>query len=95
MWRLQRAGVAAMPSMSAQDLSRDPHLRERQAFPELSDPRHGRRRVVGPPWRFSHTPAGIHKWSPALGEDNESVLSELLGLSPADLSDLKAEGTVS
>lgn len=95
MWRLQRAGVAATPSMSAEDLLRDPHLRERQAFPELVDPRRGRRQVAGPPWRFSATPAAVRKWSPDLGEDNHDVLSGLLGLTRAEIEALAAEGVVS
>lgn len=94
MWRLQRAGVAATPSMSAEDLLRDPHLRERQAFPELVDLRHGRRQVIGPPWRFSSTPAAVRKWSPDLGEDNRYVLSDLLGLTRAEIEALAAEGVV-
>ncbi len=95
MWRLQRAGVAATPSMSAADLLRDPHLRERRAFPELVDERRGKRQVVGPPWRFSQTPASIARWSPDLGEDNEHVLSEILGLSRREIEALVAIGAVS
>ena len=95
MWRLQRAGVAATPSMSAEDLLQDLHLRERQAFPELVDPRRGRRQVVGPPWRLSATPATVRKWSPDLGEDNRYVLSDLLGLTEAETEALTAEGVVS
>lgn len=95
LWRLQRAGVAATPSMSAEDLLRDPHLRERGAFPTVTDARRGSRPVVGPPWRFSATPAAIARWSPDLGEHNEYVLSELLGLDRSEIDRLVAEGVVS
>jgi crotonobetainyl-CoA:carnitine CoA-transferase CaiB-like acyl-CoA transferase len=94
VWRLQRVGVAATPSMSAQDLLHDPHLREREAFPVLEDPRRGHRRVVGPPWRFSETPASVRKWSPDLGEDNQDVLAGLLGLTPGEIDALGGEGVV-
>lgn len=95
MWRLQRAGVAATLSMNAEDLLRDPHLRERGAFPTLADARRGTRQVVGPPCRLSATPAVVAGWSPDLGEHNPDVLSGLLGLDRAEIERLIAEGVVS
>jgi crotonobetainyl-CoA:carnitine CoA-transferase CaiB-like acyl-CoA transferase len=85
--RLQQAGVAAFPSLSADQLMSDPHLLARNAFPTVEHPDKGRQRAVAPPWRFSKTPARIDRWTPDLGEHNIEVFHGLLGLS---LEEIKA-----
>ena len=77
---LQREGVAAFPSLAADQLMVDPHLAARESFPEVTHPEKGRQRGVGPPWRFSATPARLDGWTPSLGEDNERVFHGLLGM---------------
>ena len=42
--------------------------------------------VDGIPIRLSHTPGSIERTSPALGQDTDAVLSELLGLSPQEIA---------
>lgn len=78
---LQRAGVAAFPSLSATQLMKDPHLLARELFPVVEHPDQGRQRAVAPPWRFSSTPARVDRWTPSLGEHNLKVFHGLLGLS--------------
>lgn len=85
--RLQREGVAAFPSLSADQLMNDPHLMARDAFPTVEHPDKGRQRAVAPPWRFSETPARVDRWTPDLGEHNTVVFHGLLGLS---LEEVKA-----
>ncbi|MBI4308691.1 MAG: CoA transferase [Chloroflexi bacterium] len=77
---LQREGVAAFPSMSSEDLYKDPHLREREAYGEVTHPEIGRRIVFRPPFRLPKTPARITTAGPLLGEHSSYVFSELLGL---------------
>lgn len=89
MRTLQAAGVAAFPSFTAADLAQDNHLRERGAITTLVGPDGERRDVVGPPWRFSKTPAAIERWTPKLGEHNDYVFRDLLGLSAEDIAALK------
>ena len=50
---LQDAGIAAFPSLSADQLMDDPHLAAREVFPLTTDPDRGQQRAVAPPWRFS------------------------------------------
>jgi crotonobetainyl-CoA:carnitine CoA-transferase CaiB-like acyl-CoA transferase len=85
--RLQQEGVAAFPSLSADQLMSDPHLLARDAFPTVEHPDKGRQRAVAPPWRFSETPARVDRWTPDLGEHNIVVFHGLLGLS---LEEVKA-----
>ncbi len=77
---LQAQGVAAFPSLSADQLMADPHLAARESFPEVSHPEKGRQRGVAPPWRFTETPARLDGWTPSLGEDNDAVFHGLLGI---------------
>ena len=85
---LQAAGVAAFPSYTAQDIVDDPHVNARGAITAMSGPDGESRKVVGPPWRFSRTPASIERWTPKLGEHNEYVFGELLGLSSPEVEAL-------
>jgi benzylsuccinate CoA-transferase BbsF subunit len=85
--RLQREGVAAFPSLAADQLLSDPHLLARDAFPTVEHSDKGRQRAVAPPWRFSATPARVDRWTPDLGEHNVQIFQRLLGLS---LEEIKA-----
>jgi benzylsuccinate CoA-transferase BbsF subunit len=87
--QLQRAGVAAFPSLSAAQLMADPHLLAREAFPVVEHPDKGRQRAVAPPWRFSSTPARVDRWTPSLGEHNVEVFHGLLGLSVPEVKRLE------
>lgn len=94
MEMLQRAGVAAGPSLSPQELMSDPHLKERGFFLEMDHPEVGRRLMVGLPARLSSNPFLNYEHSPLLGEHNQYVFGELLGLSPGELSRLEEEGVI-
>jgi crotonobetainyl-CoA:carnitine CoA-transferase CaiB-like acyl-CoA transferase len=85
---LQAAGVAAFPSYTAADVASDPHLRARGTIQTMTGPQGESRDVVGPPWRFSRTPATIARWTPQLGEHNDYVFRELLGLTREEIEGL-------
>ncbi|MFC4312613.1 CaiB/BaiF CoA transferase family protein [Steroidobacter flavus] len=88
--RLQRAGVCAHVSWNTADIARDPHLRDRGVTREVSGPDIPTRVAVGAPVRFSKTTdVGIRRLTPALGEDEDYVFGELLGLSSAQRADLE------
>jgi crotonobetainyl-CoA:carnitine CoA-transferase CaiB-like acyl-CoA transferase len=42
-----------------------------------------------------HTGGALRRGPPCLGEDNESVLGDVLGMSAADVAALAAEGALS
>jgi crotonobetainyl-CoA:carnitine CoA-transferase CaiB-like acyl-CoA transferase len=88
--RLQQAGVCAHVSWSMMDIARDPHLRSRGATTEVSAPGVPPRLAVGAPARFSKTyDVGIRRLTPALGQDEDYVFGELLGLTSAQRADLE------
>ena len=91
--QLGEAGVAAAPSRDARDLMRDPHLRARGVFVELDHPETGPRDFVGLPWRMSGCQPAL-KRSPLLGEHNDYVFGQLLGLDEAEIARLKKSGII-
>jgi benzylsuccinate CoA-transferase BbsF subunit len=94
MERLQASGVAAMPSFSAEELFADPHLRERKVVTEVEHPVLGKQFVFNPPWKFSATPARIERASPTLGQHNEYVFGELLGMSKQEITRLSEDKVI-
>jgi benzylsuccinate CoA-transferase BbsF subunit len=87
------AGLAAAPSQNAEELIRDPHLRQRGAFVEVDHPEFGRREFVGAPWKMSdYEPPVWH--APLFGEHNDHVFRELLGLNDDELAELRRRGVI-
>jgi benzylsuccinate CoA-transferase BbsF subunit len=91
---LQPVGVAAIPSFSSEDLYGDPHLSEREVWVEVQHPAIGRQTLVAPPWKLSATPARVHSAAPLLGEDNQYVFGDLLGLPAVDIARLVEEEVI-
>jgi crotonobetainyl-CoA:carnitine CoA-transferase CaiB-like acyl-CoA transferase len=92
---LQRVGVAAHPTSTAGDLVADPHLRARRALVRVTDSAGHERTAVGLPLVFSTTTdVGIHRGTPRLGQDEEYVFGELLGLGRSQRAELEADGVI-
>jgi crotonobetainyl-CoA:carnitine CoA-transferase CaiB-like acyl-CoA transferase len=88
MMLLQRDGIAAGVVQTAEDLYRDPHLRERGFAREVFHSQVGWVTRAGPSVRLSaqqFSPSGVAHQA---GDDNEAVLGELLGLSKARIAEL-------
>jgi benzylsuccinate CoA-transferase BbsF subunit len=84
----QREGIAAGIVQTAEDLYRDPHLRERGFAREVYDKSIGWITRVGPSVRLKATQVCQKEIVHTAGEDNEAVLGELLGMSTAQIKDL-------
>lgn len=91
---LQRAGVAAMPTLTNKDLALDRHLRERGFLVELDHPEVGKRIHAGVPWTMSASPCKVRRAAPILGADTEEVLTSLLGFSAEKIASLRRDGVV-
>ena len=78
---LRGCGVAAFKSFNSIDLVGDEHLWKRGFYTHVTDNKQRSMPIVGAPWRMSATPAAVHRAAPTLGEHNDYVLGELLGLS--------------
>jgi crotonobetainyl-CoA:carnitine CoA-transferase CaiB-like acyl-CoA transferase len=91
---LQARGVAAVPSFSAEELFTNEHLRKRGSITEVDHPVLGTRQAISPPWLMSETPAEITRSAPLIGEQNEHVLGELLGLDACEVARLAEKKVV-
>jgi crotonobetainyl-CoA:carnitine CoA-transferase CaiB-like acyl-CoA transferase len=92
--RLRNAGVAAFKSQSAPDVIQDEHLWARDFYKFVTDAEEGARPIVGVPWRMSKTSASVTRGAPLLGEHNDYVYREILGLSEEKLEELIRDGVV-
>jgi len=88
---LQAAGVAAEPVMNIQDNYFDPHLQERKSFVEIEHSVIGAITLPAVPWRLSETPGRIRRPAPTLGQHNEHVCRDVLGLSADEFQALERE----
>ncbi len=89
---LQGAGIAAARLQTGASLARDPHVLARGVFETIAHPRLGELKVVRPPWRMEG--ARVSEPSPLLGQHNDYVLGEILGLDEAEIQRLSEEEIV-
>ena len=94
MERLQAQGVIAVQVSDGRDLVEDPQLEARAFWAELDHPDVGLRRYPGNPIRLSETPVTYRFAAPCLGQHNEEILGGLLGMSGAELAELRAAGVI-
>jgi crotonobetainyl-CoA:carnitine CoA-transferase CaiB-like acyl-CoA transferase len=94
MHLLQKAGVPAGAVLDAAELMSDKHLRERDFFWEMDHPDVGLRKYCALPIKLLHTPAKKRRAAPCLGEHNEYVLGDLLGLTRAEIDQLEENGVI-
>jgi len=87
---LQKVGIAAGAVLTSADLLNDPHLRERGTFQYVERVTTGVHPYLIPTaaMKLSESPVSIRRPSPFLGEHNEFVFGELLGLSRKDIQTL-------
>jgi benzylsuccinate CoA-transferase BbsF subunit len=94
MSRLQANGVAAGVVQDASDLVGNPQLRARDFFIEIDHPEEGKTLADASPVKLSHTPARYHRAAPTPGQDNNYVYRQLLGMSQAEVVELRENGVI-
>jgi len=83
-----RAGLAAAPSREARDVYADPHFRKRKVFLQIEHPELGLLEIIDTPWKISGL-SKPNRHAPLLGEHNDYVLKDLLGMSEEEILTLK------
>ena len=91
MFRLQQVGVPAGPFLEPSRLFHDPHLRQGGYFTRLWTTDGTWRDLPGIGWRFDGGPAPYMAPAPVLGQDNDYVYRDILGLSEAEIAQLAEE----
>ncbi len=89
---LQAAGVEAGVAENFEDLGRDPQLAHRRHFREVVHPVIGKHLCETNGIRFSAAREEIRIPAPCLGQHNDFVYRELLGMSAEEYAELQEEG---
>jgi len=92
---LQQAGVPAAVVQNAEDLVNDPQLSADGFFQSLSHPVLGETRIDTYPMKFRNCQKACWKASPLLGEANDYVFGEILGLDRTTIQSYIREGIIS
>jgi len=95
MYILQEAGVAAGPVLNAEGLVTDPHLNERGCFIPLGEVDGVPYVHLAQPWRLSDSPEPYYTLAPTMGEHNEHVLGDILGMSKEEIVELMKDKVLS
>jgi crotonobetainyl-CoA:carnitine CoA-transferase CaiB-like acyl-CoA transferase len=86
MFALQEAGIAAGAVQNTEDqLRRDRQLRERRFFEEVPHLKKGTVTAAGIPLGLTATPGRSGCAGAAVGQDNEYVFGDLLGMAPEEI----------
>jgi CoA:oxalate CoA-transferase len=83
---LERRRIPCAPVFSLNEAITQPHLRERGTVRHVRDPQIGAFDIPGLPVKFSQWPDRSGLAADLLGEHNEQVLRELLGMSEQDIA---------
>src|SRR5205085_1223025 len=90
---LQAAGIEAVPVQDFGDVFADPQLAHRGHFVPLVHPFLGEGAYERNGFRAA-TPAGYERPGPTLGQDNDLVLRDILGLTDGEIDALAAAGAL-
>ena len=92
MERLQAFGVGSGVVQNCEDVFEDPQLHYREHFWMLNHPEIGQHSYDTFPFRLSKSSAEPRMPGPCLGEHNEYVCTELIGMSDEEFARLMSEG---
>jgi formyl-CoA transferase len=91
---LDENGVPAGRIYKASDMLEDPHFQAREDIVEVPHPVFGSFPMHGVFPRLSRTPGRVRWVGPELGQHNEEVYGDLLGLSAAQRHELHTRGVI-
>lgn len=91
---LTSLGVPCGPLNNIQQVFDDAHVKSRGMQIKIPHPRAGSVAALANPARLSKTPPQYERPAPALGEHTHEILSTILGLSDAEISQLSQEGVI-
>ena len=91
---LQEAGVPAGAVLDEVEVYDDPHLNARGFFREITHSIYGQHRYLGLVWRSEKSPSPARIPANSLGQHNEDVYGQLLGMKAAELEAMERDGII-
>ena len=92
--RLEKKGIPCSPVNSFSQALNDPQVSHRNMVVELGHPNGGTTRGPGNPIKLSRTNEESFSPAPLLGQDTDTVMADLLGLSAGQILALKEAGVI-
>jgi len=92
--KLKAAGVPCGRINSVAEALADPQTQAREMIATVEHPTVGDLKLVGPPYKFSGTPASVRRPPPTLGEHTDEILRQELGLDAAAIAALRRDGVI-
>ena len=91
---LMRHEVSFSPIYDMADIAADPHFIERELLVEVYDEELGAVKMQNVVPRFSATPGRVWRTGPGIGQHNDDIYGQELGLSPAQQAALRERGII-
>ena len=92
--KLHENGVPAGRIFRVKDMFADPHFQAREAIVRLAHPQIGEFAMHGVFPRLSATPGSVRNVGPTLGENNEQIYKDLLGMDEKQINSLRTAGII-
>lgn len=87
-------GIPAGPIYDIKQIMNDPQVKDREMFVEIEHPTLGEITVNGCAIKLGDTPASVRTPAPELGQDNDEVLKEYLGITDEAIATYREEGVL-
>jgi crotonobetainyl-CoA:carnitine CoA-transferase CaiB-like acyl-CoA transferase len=87
-------GVALSPFLTPSEILESQLLKSRGFFTEIEHPKTGKLTYITAPYHFSKTPWRCERPAPMLGQHNEEVYCQRLGITEQELSKLADAGVI-
>lgn len=91
---LDEAGVPAGGIYRAPEMLEDAHFAARQAIVKVMHPEFGNLLMQNVAPRLSLTPGSVHSAAPTLGQHNDQIFGELLGMDEGSIAALRDSGVI-
>jgi len=86
---LEQVGIPCGPVNTVAQVADDPQIAARDMIIDVHHPGEGSFKVVNTPFKFSRTPYNVERASPDLGEHTQDILTQLLGMTQDEISELR------
>ena len=90
----EEAGIPCSMLYNIKDIVEDPHYQARESFVNIEHPRLGNIKMQNVFPKLSESPGEIRSSGPLLGEHNNEIFNDILGLTNEKLKKLKEIGVI-
>jgi crotonobetainyl-CoA:carnitine CoA-transferase CaiB-like acyl-CoA transferase len=91
---LDEAGIPNGPVWNVEEVLNSPQAAALEMVQEMNHPSAGKIRVTGVPTKLEQSPGDVRMPPPLLGQHNEEVLGEFLGMGPREVQNLREEEVI-